>query len=118
MIEDLKIDRVLDLGSAEDRRRLRAAAAQIPELSALIGQYLDDYLRLFPEPDWHKVYSGGLISVRTIPNRSAGFDIMSVLELTKSLKRLSGCQGYEKLVAGFVNPPQIESTYFEAVAAD
>ncbi len=117
MIEDLKIDRILNLSLPEDRRQLRAASQQVQGLSALIDEHLDDYIRFFQAPDWLTVYSGGEISVHTSPKRSAGFDIKRVLELTKSLKHLSGYKGYEKLVAGFGNPPQIESTYFEVLVA-
>lgn len=117
MIEDLKIDCVLDLRSPEDRRQLRDACLQVPGLSALIDEHLDDYVRFFQDPSWLTVYSGGSISVRTAPKHSAGFDIRRVLELTRLLKHLSGYQGYEKLVAGFDNPPQIESTYFEVLVA-
>lgn len=117
MIKDLKIDRVLDLGSPEDRRQLREASRRVPGLSALIDEHLGDYVRFSPSPDWLTVYSGGSISVRTAPKHTTGFDIRAVLELTRSLKSLRRYRGYEQLVAGFRNPPQVESTYFEVLVA-
>jgi len=117
MIENLHIDHVLDLSTPEDRQRLCEVAKDHPELLSLIEEYLDEYLRFFSEPDWRKIYSGGMLPVQASKKHLVGFDLMQVLKLTRALRKLTGYSGFDTLMAGFRNPAQIESTYFEAVVA-
>jgi hypothetical protein len=117
MIEGLQINRVLDLSLPSDQQELREAARNHPELLYLIEEYLAEYLSLFTEPDWHKIYSGGLLAVRVNPKHSTGINFLQGLRLTKTLKKLSVYKGYSNLLAGFRNPTQIESTYFESTVA-
>jgi len=115
MIEGLPISRILDLSIPADQRYLREAASSHPELLSLIEEYVDEYLSLFPQLDWRRVYSGGMLSIPTTRKHSISFDLLQMLRLAKSLKKLTPYSGYEKLVSGFRNPTQINSTYFEAV---
>ena len=117
MIENLQISRVLDLSLAADQQELCEAAKNHPELLSLIEEYLDEYLGLFTESEWHEIYSGGFLSIRVNPKHSTSFDLLQVLRLTKTLKKLRAYKGYDNLLLGFRNPTQIQSTYFEAVVA-
>lgn len=117
MIEGFQIDRVLNLSLLKDQQRLREAVKDHFELSSLVDEYLDEYVQLFPEPSWQKIYSGGLLAVQVKSKQSIGFDLIQVLKLTKTPVQLRAHKGYERLVAGFKNASQISSTYFEAVVA-
>lgn len=118
MAENLELDRILDLSIAEDRRMLHNAARNNAELEALLDQHLEHYVNAFPDPDWHKVYSGGVINLRAGNKRTQGFDILSMMKLTRALKGLEEYKGFDKLSSGFKNPTQIASTYFEVLVAD
>lgn len=117
MTEFLKINRLLNLSKSADQRDLCEAANDDPELLSLIDGFLDEYLRIFPDAEWQRVYSGGMISVRIGDKGSTGFHIKEMLILTRTLCKLKVYQGYEKLLLGFRNPTQINSTYFETVVA-
>ena len=117
MIENLTIPRVLNLSDTADRRLLKEAAERSPALLALINRYLDDYLRLFPEAHFRKIYSGGIIGVTSKSNATAGSDILRMLQLTERLVALEKYQGFPCLLNGFRNPTQFESTRFEVAVA-
>lgn len=118
MIEGLNIPRVLDLSTLEDRKLLRECAQKLPWLASLIDDHLDEYLAMFPEPHGRKVYSGGLISIETGAKQSQGFELGHMLRVAKSLQNLKIYKGFEKLMAGFRNPPQIPASLFEVEVAD
>jgi len=117
MIENLTIPRVLNLSDTADRCLLKEAAERSPALLALINRYLDDYLRLFPEAHFQKIYSGGIIGVTSKSNATAGSDILRMLQLTERLVALEKYQGFPCLLNGFRNPTQFESTRFEVAVA-
>jgi hypothetical protein len=121
--EPLNQSQVLDLSAPDDRRFLRDLVRGVPALSILVEENLDDYLSLFPEPHWHTVYPSGtyyplgMISFDAARNQGVNFDFHQMLKATKSLKGLSDCEGYEKLIAGFRNTRQAKSTLFEVLVA-
>ena len=51
------------------------------------------------------------------PKSSFGFRIMDMLKITKVLRTLRPCKGFEQLLKGFANPTQILASYFEVVVA-
>ena len=117
LIADFHIDRILNLQDPHDREALRLAAAPHPGLTTLIQDNLDHALRFLEHPDWHRVYSGGMIAVRVGPKLSFGTDLARVLELGSALERISAYPRFNLLLANLKVPTQIKATAFEATSA-
>jgi hypothetical protein len=113
----LALDRELDLNVSEDRATLRDIASRSPEIAKLLDTTLDDYLALFPELHWRHISWGGVVFVQG-GSYSQHFDLVEMLQYTAALQRLRGFPGFQCLVAGFRNPPQVPSTLFEVGVAD
>jgi hypothetical protein len=115
----LRIDRKLNLDLAEDRQELIAACESLPRLSSLSQEYIHDFLKWFKAPEWHLVYSGGMMSGPEPRGRSPrpGSSIERLLDITAKLRLLQGCSGFERLIAGLDNPSQVDSTIFEIEVA-
>jgi hypothetical protein len=98
---------------------LRQFASNKPALAELIDEEMEEFLKLFPEQHWRNHALGG--SILCPPGdgaQLANLDIMTLLRLTHALKNLRNHQGFDKLIAGFRNLPQVLSTCFEVTAAD
>jgi hypothetical protein len=118
MIQDLQIERILNLQEPNDRAALLSAAVQLPWLVQLIEENIGHVLNYFKDPQWFRVYSGGHIGVN-VPNRTGfGIDVSRLMQLGGSLHRLSGIAGFNELLANLQNPTQIKATVFEVSAAD
>jgi hypothetical protein len=114
----LQLPRTIDLSIEEDARLLRGGSSEIPALAELIQNELLDYLRLFPEEHWRKIYPNGWLDVKAKNRAHTVMDIEWMLRITRSLKKLSGYKGFEKLLAGFRNPAQVLATVFELEVAE
>lgn len=116
---ELKIERVLNLSLAEDRRELITACSLLPSLEAKVRDNLDNFLKWFTAPEWRTVYSGGLISGPKTKGRSSGMasSIERLLDITAGLSTLEEYAGFDQLISGLANPSQIASTIFEIEVA-
>ena len=115
----LKINRILNLDLAEDRRELLLACERVPSLSSLSEENIDDFLKWFKAAEWHLVYDGGMMSGPEPRGRHTrmGSSIEHLLEITAKLRLLQDCVGFERLISGLDNPSQVGSTIFEVEVA-
>lgn len=118
VIEALYLPRILDLSRPEDLELLRQAAATLVPLAELVETELNDYLALFPEQHWRTIFPGGLMTIKGNGRHTSGLSIDLALGLTRSLKKLRKYRGFEKLIAGFRNPAQLDATWFEVLIAE
>ena len=116
MIENISIPHKLNISNPEDRQALLKAAAGMPTFLSLIEEQLDRYLTMFPEPQWHTIYSGGMIVVGQ-KKHSRSYDLCQMLELIKSLKDIEKYSDFATLMSGFRNQSQIAATMFEVDVA-
>ena len=113
MSEQFSIPRILDVSDSGDRELLRQSAIVAPVTLSLIDRFIEDYLALFPEPHWRKIYSGPFIAIPL-----AGiFELTKLLEITEMLLNLKNYPGFQKLLAGFRDPRKVKATLFEVQAA-
>lgn len=117
MPEQFATPRILDLSHPADRKILLQSAIDSSITLSLLDRFLDDYLSFFPESHWRKVYSGPSISVPLGNDKSLGFDLVSLLEITEILLKLKEHRGFEKLLTGFRSPGDVRGTLFEVRAA-
>lgn len=115
MVKDLQIERVLDLSSAADVDYLKAAAESNAELRPLIDEYLDDYLRLFPDARNRMIYGAGEMTIWRNGKAQISSDILRALKLTQTILKLRPYKGYQKLIKGLKN--EFPSTFFEITVA-
>jgi hypothetical protein len=113
----IALPRDLDLALPPDRAILHAAVASASDARGLIVDHLDNYLSLFPESHFRRLFHGGVIVVPGVGNHATAFSLQLLLQVTKELKELSQCRGFAALLQGFRNPPQVSSTIFEALSA-
>jgi hypothetical protein len=107
----------MDLSNPQEREMLRKHIQDnIPDEAPLTA-YLDDYVRLFAWPVFRAVYQGGLISIPLSNNGQIGVHLRTLLALTSKLVALERFPGFSKLMAGFGNPTQFNSTAFEVDVA-
>jgi hypothetical protein len=111
----LSIDRKLDLDVDADRRELVAACALLPKLRKLVEDQMGNYLKWFKAPEWHIVYSGGMMSGPEPRGKHArmGSSLERLLTITAKLELLQDFQGFNNLISGLENPSQIAATFFE-----
>ncbi|MBP6004518.1 MAG: hypothetical protein KA746_13880 [Pyrinomonadaceae bacterium] len=115
MIPELNIERKIDLSNTADVQLLETAAEGNAELRGLIDEYLDDYLRLFPDQRNHEVYGAGSMTVWANGKAQIGSDILRILRLTKTIMKLRPYKGYDRLLKGLKN--EFPSTFFEITVA-
>jgi hypothetical protein len=111
----LRIERRLNLDLPEDRQELIVACKSVPALGSLAEDHISDLLKWFRAPEWHTVYSGGMMTGPEPHGRHPrpGSSIERLIEVTAKLRLLRGYPGFEKLVASLNNPSQVYSTIFE-----
>jgi hypothetical protein len=114
----IQLPRTINLSSEEDVSLLRTTTSAVQGTSDLVREHLSDYLQLFPEDHWRKVYPDGLMVVKGRNGPHIGLSLEAMLRITRSLKKLSGYKGIEKLVGGFRNPTQVLATCFEVDVAE
>jgi hypothetical protein len=111
------LPRTLDLSRSADVDELRTAASGDADLLKLLQDQLQSYLALCPNDAWQRVYSGGIIPIPTGEKKTTGYHLKDLLRLAESLRRLEAYHGYARLIEGFRNPPQVQSTVFEVTVA-
>lgn len=113
MIPELVLKKSIDLTNARDLKYLTDQAADCGDLASLIRNNLEDYLEYFAEPCWHEIGAMGTYQFYTHDKKIFSKDIREMLILTKKLDSLKRFEGFEHLLVGFKNMPQIYSTIFE-----
>lgn len=114
------IRRLLNLDLVEDRRELVTIFASQPTLAVLADEnIIDNYLKWFRAPEWHMIYSGGMVAGPEPrgQNTRHGSSIDSLLAATVKLGWLEDYAGFGTLISGLDNPSQISSAIFEIDAA-
>ena len=107
----------MNLSDPEERRQLIELMRDNPPLHELLTDNLEDYVRLFKEPDFLTLYQGGLLSIQGPNNVQFGLHFESLLGITDLLTRLEQYAGFQSLIEGFRNPTQIIATLFEVPGA-
>jgi len=91
----------------------------LPSLAVKVRDNLDHFLKWFAAPEWHMVYSGGMISGPEPKGRHSRLSssIERLLDITAVLATVEGYAGFDQLISGLANPSQIASTMFEIEVA-
>lgn len=119
MTEDdhIRVDVDLDLARPDDRRTLVAEMDRVGFLARPADECLHDFRRWFPGRHFEFVYASGTVSVPLTEKDSYCVQLRRLIELTETLRELSGARGFDHLISGLANARQVPSTIFEIQVA-